>query len=484
MENGFQKAREAEGKMGRTVADCPFRTKYHIMPPVGWLNDPNGLCQFKGEFHAYFQYSPLNVNGGGGYWGHCISRDMLHWKYREPVLTTDIPQDASGVYSGSALVEEGRMYIFYTGNVKKPGDYDYIDAGRTSTQILTISEDGQHMLGKTLLLGMEDYPEDMTQHIRDPKVWKESGKYYMVLGARARAWDSNRKRRDKGGCLLYTSEDKKNWKLEEKILPENPFGYMWECPDIFSLDSRRILSFCPQGLKSGKERFQNIYQSGYVFLDSKDCLNTLEETFEEWDMGFDFYAPQTFKTEDGRRILIGWAGMPDTIQTHKNLSVRNGWQHCLTIPGELSIHNGKLYRMPVREMEKMKWEKASLCQGKYVWAGKTLRAKLSKIQGEKRQIRIGREENALTISAQGNRVEISFLNKEGLPGRCGGGRTKRAGQTEGAVQELLILIDSSIAEIFVNQGEIVFTTRIYLEMEEREIAFDQWEDLSLEIIEE
>lgn len=203
MKYGFQKVREAEEKMGRTVANCPFRTRYHIMPLVGWLNDPNGLCQFKGEFQAYFQYSPLSVNGGGGYWGHCVSQDLLHWEYREPVLTADIPQDASGVYSGSALVEDNKMYIFYTGNVKMPGDYDYIDAGRISTQILVESEDGQHMSEKTILLGMEDYPEDMTQHIRDPKVWKEEGKYYMVLGARARAWDNQGKRRDKGGVLIY-----------------------------------------------------------------------------------------------------------------------------------------------------------------------------------------------------------------------------------------------------------------------------------------
>ena len=79
------------------MENCPFRTKFHIMPPVGWLNDPNGLCQFRGVYHAYFQYSPLNVNGGGGYWGHCTSRDLLHWEYKEPVLTTDIPEDKTPV---------------------------------------------------------------------------------------------------------------------------------------------------------------------------------------------------------------------------------------------------------------------------------------------------------------------------------------------------------------------------------------------------
>ena len=107
MKYGFLKAREELERMKRTVESCPFRTRYHIMPPVGWINDPNGLCQFQGVFHAYFQYSPLNVHGGGGYWGHCTSRDLLHWTYGEPVLTADTPEDESGVYSGSALIEDG-----------------------------------------------------------------------------------------------------------------------------------------------------------------------------------------------------------------------------------------------------------------------------------------------------------------------------------------------------------------------------------------
>lgn len=478
MENGFQKAREAEEKMGRTVSDCPFRTQYHIMPPVGWLNDPNGLCQFKGEFHAYFQYSPLNVNGGGGYWGHCISKDMLRWEYQEPVLTTDIPEDADGVYSGSALIEQDKMYLFYTGNVKKPGDYDYIDAGRSSTQILTESEDGQQMSAKTILLRMEDYPEDMTQHIRDPKVWAEEGRYYMVLGARARAWDSQGKRRDKGGILIYVSEDKKNWRLEREVVPEKTFGYMWECPDIFRLNGRKILSFCPQGVESQEEKFQNVYQAGYAFLGEEDFI----QTFREWDMGFDFYAPQTFETQDGRRILIGWAGVPDTTEVHKNLSVRNGWQHCLTIPGEVFFSNGKLCRMPVRELEKLPWEKVDLKQEKFCWANKCLKAKITGIHGEKRKIQIGKGENALTISTEGNRAEISFLNQKGIPSPCGGGRGKRVGRVEEPIEEIFILLDSSIAEIFINQGELVFTTRIYLEMEEREIVFKQKEKLELEMI--
>ena len=137
-ENWVNKVRAEENRQKDRLNSCPFRMKYHIMPPVGWLNDPNGLCQFQGTYQAYFQYSPLSVNGGGGFWGHCTSQDLLHWQYQDPVLTTDRPEDRSGVYSGSALIEDGTMYLFYTGNVKLPGDYDYIDEGRRSEEHLSL----------------------------------------------------------------------------------------------------------------------------------------------------------------------------------------------------------------------------------------------------------------------------------------------------------------------------------------------------------
>ena len=466
MEDRMNKVKQEEKKKKGTVNNCPFRMKYHIMPPVGWLNDPNGLCQFKGRYHAYFQYSPLNVHGGGGYWGHCISKDLLNWEYQEPVLTTDIPEDQSGVYSGSALVEKDRMYLFYTGNVKLPGEYDYIDNGRISSQILVESSDGQHMSEKTKILGMEDYPKDITAHVRDPKVWKEDGEYHMVLGARKRAWDEEGRRRDEGCALIYTSKDKKKWKFQQELIGKSPFGYMWECPDLFALKERKVLSFCPQGLESEKERFQNIYQSGYTLLDKGDDL---EENFKEWDMGFDFYAPQSFQTEDGRRILIGWAGLPDTEDIHKNLSVENGWQHCLTIPAELTLSGDKILRMPVRELYDLNWKKAKEADGEYLWEDQVVKLQIEEIKGNELEILLGTEENGLTIHTEGNRIELSFFDKEGMPAKCGGGRKIRYGRTLEPVKKLLVLIDSSIVEVFANDGETVFTTRIYLDKKDRKL---------------
>ena len=119
---------ESLGK--ETVAADPHRQRFHLQPPVGWLNDPNGLCVYSGQYHAFFQYGPFNVNGGVKHWGHAVSTDLLHWEQLPVMLYPDEPFDCHGAYSGSALVEDGTMYLYYTGNVKHPGNFDYIKEGR------------------------------------------------------------------------------------------------------------------------------------------------------------------------------------------------------------------------------------------------------------------------------------------------------------------------------------------------------------------
>ncbi len=139
---------------------------------------------------------------------------------------------------------------------------------------------------------------------------------------------------------------------------------------------------------------------------------------------------------------------------------------------------------PVRELENLNWKREVPENGRYRWADKTLKAVFSQIRGEKRQICIGTEKNHLKVTVQGDQVELSFLDEKGTPAVCGGGRGKRTGRVENKIEDLLILIDSSIIEIFVNQGELVFTTRIYLEKEEREIQAGKWENAFLEVVEE
>ena len=116
------------------------RLTHHLMPPVGWLNDPNGLCWYKGRYHVFFQYSPFEANGGLKFWGHYTSEDLVDWKYEGTALYPDSPYDCHGVYSGSALAESEKLHLFFTGNVKIDGDYDYINEGRETSTLHVESE--------------------------------------------------------------------------------------------------------------------------------------------------------------------------------------------------------------------------------------------------------------------------------------------------------------------------------------------------------
>ena len=171
----------AEVEKRADLTEGRYRLGHHLMPPVGWLNDPNGLCWFKGKYHVFFQYAPFEVKGGLKFWGHYTSENLVNWKYEGVALYPDSPYDCHGVYSGSALVDEDKLHLFYTGNVKIDGDYDYINTGRETSTLHVVSEDGIHFSNKEVAVSFEQYPEEYTCHIRDPKVWKNNGTYRMVL---------------------------------------------------------------------------------------------------------------------------------------------------------------------------------------------------------------------------------------------------------------------------------------------------------------
>ena len=190
----------------KQVAEDPDRLAFHLMPETGWMNDPNGLCQFKGEYHIYYQYTPFEPTGELKLWGHYKTKDLVTYEQCQPVLFPDSDEDAHGVYSGSAFCENGKINFFYTGNVKlfdRP-DYDYINSGRVSNTMYVTSEDGMHFSPKKCLMTNSDYPADISAHVRDPKIIKREDGYYMVLGARDKE--------SKGLVLVYRSDDLTNWK--------------------------------------------------------------------------------------------------------------------------------------------------------------------------------------------------------------------------------------------------------------------------------
>ena len=430
------------------ITDSRWNPKFHIFPQDGgWVNDPNGLCQTDGVYHAFYQYRPDAADGSGRvFWGHSVSQDLVHWEFKGAPIAPDTDLDRDGAYSGSALVEDGVMKLYYTGNVKLPGDYDYTKAGRLSNTILVESRDGgSSFTPKKAVMTNADYPADISCHIRDPKVWKEGGKYYMVLGARTKA--------DKGEVICFSSEDATHWKTEKILTTDEPFGYMWECPDIFALGGEKFLSVCPQGVKPDGILYNNIYQSGYFTLQDGRL-----QDFTEWDRGFDFYAPQSFEDEQGRRLLIGWMGMSDS--PFPNPSTGVGWQHMLTLPRVLETYekDGKIRiaQRLIPEIGLLHGAPEEIRPGTDSRPHSCFHAELVNRGGDF-SVRFGDME--LHYSEAQGRMALLFTS---WSGSLGAGRSGRRAIV-GNARKLDIVIDVSSAEIFVNDGEEVFTTRIYPE---------------------
>lgn len=444
----FEKVIEAE--KNTKINEDPYKLGFHLMPPTGWLNDPNGLCQFKGVYHVFFQYSPFDAEGGDKYWGHYVSKDMISWEYKGPFMGPDTPYDKNGVYSGCAFIEDGKMYMYYTGNVKEPGDHDYITSGRGANVLLVTSEDGENFSEKELLITNKDYPSNYTCHIRDPKVWKEDGIYYMVLGGRENI--DGTEFNDIGKVLVYSSTDLRNWKLENEISSQERFGYMWECPDMIDLEGNKFLSISPQGLESEEFRYQNVYQSGYYPLKGDFKKEYFLGNFVEWDMGFDFYAPQTFVDENGRVILIGWMGLPDIDYTNKTLEY--GWQHNLTMPRELSIKDNMILQNPVEEFKKLRKSEKEVRLNEEIGLDGLYELELDNIG-----------DNLTIVVSKG--LEISYDEKTSVlkmefKNEIGAGRHVRKAKLEN-LDKIRMFVDKSSVEMFVNDGEMVFTTRFYPE---------------------
>ena len=80
----------------------PFRPQYHFTPEKNWINDPNGMVFYEGEYHLFYQYNPAGDKWGHMSWGHAVSPDMVHWTH----LPLALPEaDNVMIFSGSAVVD-------------------------------------------------------------------------------------------------------------------------------------------------------------------------------------------------------------------------------------------------------------------------------------------------------------------------------------------------------------------------------------------
>ena len=452
-------------KLQSEVIGCEWRQTFHIQPETGLLNDPNGFSYYNGEYHLFYQWFPLGPVHGLKYWYHTKSKDLVHWDNVGIGIQPTNQYDSHGAYSGSAVEHEGKLHLLYTGNTR---DENWI---RHPYQCLAIM-DKTGGIKKWDQPVIQDVPMGYTDHFRDPKVWKKGNHFYAVIGAQ---------RENNTGCIvLYRSEDLLSWNFEGELQTSLPsFGYMWECPDYFELQEQGVLVFSPQGIIPKGDEYQNIYQSGYILGEPLDLKNrTLTHgSFQELDRGFDFYAPQTMLDPDGRRILVGWMGLPEIDYP----TDKSGWAHCLTLPRELSIRGGKLIQQPVKELkelrkqlyairdvifdEKKVYENFNGTSYEMVCEFENFNAEAFGVE-----FRAGKHEKTVVkYDASQNKVILDRTLSGEPVGEAYG--TERKCPVESSKIKFHLFVDISSVEIFINDGEEVFTSRIFPKADSKEIRF-------------
>ena len=452
-------------ELAKKTSEGPYRQTFHIQPSTGLLNDPNGFSYYNGQYHLFYQWFPLGPVHGVKYWYHVASDNLVDWQDLGIAMAPDTTYDSHGVFSGTGFVENNQLHLFYTGNTRTP------DWTRIPYQCHAVmGHDNQIKKDAEPLIS--DSPAGYTDNFRDPKVLKQGARYYCIIGAETND--------HQGAIAYYVSDDLTNWtyqqaiQLKGNIATENQ-GFMWECPDYFEIGDQKILSASVQGLTGGQWEERNVYQSGYFLLEGEISGKYHLGEYRLWDYGFDYYAPQSFRTEDGRIIQIGWMGMPD-CKEYTNRTIEDGWQHCFTFPREIYIKDGIPCQRPVRELEK----KCRLLERKKdaleMRDHPVYQAEIPHTSHNQFQAVLGEE---LVLEYREGRFEMGFKDQEKTSVSAGRGR--RYVELD-VLKNVRILTDTSSVEVFLNDGEYVFSTRYYPEKADIRIKAPEAEILFKEIV--
>ena len=441
-----------------------MKQQYHLEPDRGLLNDPNGLSWFNGKYYVFFQWNRFEKNHSYKEWGLFTSEDLLKWKFEGSAVLPDQEYERDGVYSGSGYVIDNQLCLFYTGNNKKGGQ-------RKSSQCLAVTKDGRRYQKKGIILNT---PKDYTEHFRDPKVFQgKHSDYFMVVGGQ--------QKNGKGAIALCHSEDGKKWDYQSMLAVSEQYE-MIECPDLFELNGKTVLLFNPQ--KRNNEIDESRYSfSAYKigeFQEESGAFQdgNLDDGYKKMDAGFDFYAPQTFLSPDGRRILLAWMSRMEEEQ-EKIFSRTEENIHCMTLPRELSLQGGKLCQKPIRELYGLLGREIAAVYQVDEW----------KANPEERtfflRMRRTGEKQDFCILFHKKEAELKYISKEkklvfSRRNWVDGSMENRSAMID-TWNEIEIWSDHSSMEIFVNGGQTVFSARIFPESSELEIAVQGIKEAQIQI---
>lgn len=433
----------------------PYRLAYHITAPSGWMNDPNGMIFFRGEYHLFYQLYPFAPENGPKYWGHVKSKDLARWEHLPVALAPSEPYDAGGCWSGTAVEQAGKMVLFYT------GVDDHTKEVPVQTVNIAESSDGiryqKHPANPVLSVP----PSEGSAHFRDPKVWNHDGTWYMALGTT---------RDERGKLALYRSADLIRWTyLGIAAESDGTQGFMWECPDLFCLREKHVLVLSPMGV-AGEHNAKAVGVVGHFDYSTGRFV---QEHTRVLDVGPSLYAPQTLVDDQGRRILIGWMEKWGASMPTKQF----GWAGAMSIPRVVSLlPDNTISLQPAPELTRLRrehrrWEEMTIEPGPdhvvHGLKGDTLEIiavfDLSACSAGRFGIKVrcaedGHEGTVVAYTRSGSRLEVDRDLSGSGDGGTHGGLLALSGTDQ---LHLRLFLDRSSLEVFGNDGRVNITQRIY-----------------------
>jgi fructan beta-fructosidase len=433
-----------------------WRPQYHFSPPTQWMNDPNGMFYYEGEYHLFYQHYPDSNVWGPMHWGHAVSTDMIHWENMPIAL---FPDTLGYIFSGSAVVDWNNtsglgadshpaivaIYTYHdpvgagkgVTTFQTQGIAYSLDKGRTWTKY-----EGNPVLGNP---GIIDF--------RDPKVtWMDDyDTWVMTLAV-------------KDHIEFYSSPDLINWsKLSEFGQDMGAHGGVWECPDLFKLkdqstgESKWILlvSINPGGPQGGSA---TQYFTGY-FDGTASTPDEVSSEIRLIDYGSDNYAGVTWSDipeNDGRRLFIGW--MSNWL--YANIVPTTVWRSAMTLPRELILDNNMVKSLPADELKALEKDPIELEVNRpHRLPGDLVKVEIKPLKSGSFSIDLGNSETkqSIQVSYADNAVYVDRRNA-GVSGFHDKFPAKHlSAQILDGPPHLLIYIDKSSVEVFANEGQIVMT---------------------------
>ncbi|ODR79186.1 glycosyl hydrolase family 32 [Haladaptatus sp. W1] len=313
--------------MREVVRDPRHRPAYHFTPPANWLNDPNGLVQWNGRYHLFYQYNPAGPFHGSIHWGHAVSDDLVHWT-DEPLALTPTPEgpDEHGCWSGCFIDDDGTPRLLYTGGQHK----DQLPCLATAEDdgLRSWEKEPSNPIIKSVPQSVDILSTvDWSAEFRDHCVYNVDDTWYQLIGSGVE---------DEGGtALLFKSRDLQDWEFCYPLLVGDwrETGPVWECPELLRFDEGALLHVSD-------------YRNVVYFTGEYD---ETEHRFEPTHRGIldygSFYAPQSFEDDRGRTISFGW------VKEDRDSEERwdAGWSGLMSLPRVVTMTDKQHPRITVAE---------------------------------------------------------------------------------------------------------------------------------------